>query len=395
MSDLINIIDDVVIYKRERSRIWQARIKLKNNRWKRITTGTKDVKEAKRIAIKLFYEAEFRHENKLPYFTKKFSAVADYTIEQMQEELANDTGKSVYRSYILAINNYLKPFFGKYNVDNITPKMLKSFESWRVFKMGKLPAASTITTQNSALNKVFDYATVQGWTNETLLPKLSNKGRKTEARPAFTLSEYRKLTELLPIWCKKPTRTRSKDMRELLRDYVFIMANTGIRHGTEASNLKWRHIDWYVNSNTEARYLRITVNGKTGMRQLIARENTEEHLMQIQSRFADLSGMTFDELLDEKVDEYVFRLPNGNRTDNLRQTFKKFMRETGLAVGSSSEKERTLYSLRHTYATFALMNGIGIHELARQMGTSVKMIEAHYSKITPEILAHKFAENHY
>ena len=35
---------------------------------------------------------------------------------------------------------------------------------------------------------------------------------------------------------------------------------------------------------------------------------------------------------------------------------------------------------------FRKMNGIGIHELARQMGTSVKMIEAHYSKITPEIL---------
>lgn len=37
------------------------------------------------------------------------------------------------------------------------------------------------------------------------------------------------------------------------------------------------------------------------------------------------------------------------------------------------------------------MNGIGMHELARKMGTSVKMIEAHYSKITPEIMADKFA----
>ena len=29
-------------------------------------------------------------------------------------------------------------------------------------------------------------------------------------------------------------RGKSRDMRYLLRDYVLILANTGIRHGTEA-----------------------------------------------------------------------------------------------------------------------------------------------------------------
>jgi integrase len=32
-----------------------------------------------------------------------------------------------------------------------------------------------------------------------------------------------------------------------LRDYVLILANTGMRHGTEAMNLKWRHIEWFIN----------------------------------------------------------------------------------------------------------------------------------------------------
>ena len=50
-----------------------------------------------------------------------------------------------------------------------------------------------------------------------------------------------------------------------------------------------------------------------------------------------------------------------------------------------------VFSLRHTYATLQLMDGRGIHELARQMGTSVAMIEQHYSKITPELMAHEFA----
>ncbi len=58
------------------------------------------------------------------------------------------------------------------------------------------------------------------------------------------------------------------------------------------------------------------------------------------------------------------------------------MRDSGL-LKDTSGKNRTLYSLRHTYATFALRAGISIHTIARQMGTSVLMLEKHYSKLTP------------
>lgn len=41
------------------------------------------------------------------------------------------------------------------------------------------------------------------------------------------------------------------------------------------------------------------------------------------------------------------------------------------------------YSLRHTYATLALTHDrVPIHTLATQMGTSVLMIERHYSHLT-------------
>ena len=39
---------------------------------------------------------------------------------------------------------------------------------------------------------------------------------------------------------------------------------------------------------------------------------------------------------------------------------------------------RTLYSLRHTYATMRI-NEVPIYQLAVNMGTSVKMIEEYYS----------------
>ncbi len=71
--------------------------------------------------------------------------------------------------------------------------------------------------------------------------------------------------------------------------------------------------------------------------------------------------------------------------------FTKFLYESGLAVAAGSDQRRTLYSFRHMYATFQILDGVGIHELARQMGTSVAMLEAHYSKLTPELMADTFA----
>jgi integrase len=67
------------------------------------------------------------------------------------------------------------------------------------------------------------------------------------------------------------------------------------------------------------------------------------------------------------------------------------MKDSGL-LKSISEQNRTLYSLRHTYATMELIAGTDIHTLARQMGTSVSMLERHYSKLVPSLKAQELAE---
>ena len=62
------------------------------------------------------------------------------------------------------------------------------------------------------------------------------------------------------------------------------------------------------------------------------------------------------------------------------------MINTGLLICQRTGQNRILYSFRHTYAKFALLNdGIDIHTLAIQMGTSIAMIERHYSHLTPRL----------
>ena len=121
-------------------------------------------------------------------------------------------------------------------------------------------------------------------------------------------------------------------------------------------------------------------------RDIICRSGTINYLKRIHERSQDIRHLTFDQLLRDRVDLPVFRLPDGSVTNNLRQTFRVFLNDTGLMTCPRTGQNRTLYSLRHTYATFALLNdGMDIHALAIQMGTSIGMIERHYSHLTPRL----------
>jgi integrase len=75
---------------------------------------------------------------------------------------------------------------------------------------------------------------------------------------------------------------------------------------------------------------------------------------------------------------FVFGGPRGGPFDvhNFRR------REWGPAIDSAGiEKPARLYDLRSTFASNALAAGITVYELARIMGTSVGMIEAHYGAL--------------
>jgi integrase len=90
------------------------------------------------------------------------------------------------------------------------------------------------------------------------------------------------------------------------------------------------------------------------------------------------------------VDKLVFRFANGDKPFEMNKVFRRLLIEMGL-VKSMENTDRTLYSLRHTYATKELLNGTNIHTLAKQMGTSVVMLERHYSKLTATMAAQQLA----
>jgi len=373
---------EVVLYKRGDSKRWQARFKLKDLKWHRVATKHVNIQFAAETACEAYDRARFLYDEKIPITSKRFDSVADIAVDEMEKQLKAGVGKSVYNDYISVIKKYLKPFFGAKAINTIGYEEIKKYSDWRTVQMKKPPVASTVTTHISAFNRVFDCAVERGWIAAAQVPKMKNNGEKGVAREAFSLSEYKSLTSFMPKWAQKGHTAKTREMRELLRDYVLILVNTGMRHGTETKDMKWRDIEW-ITKNKE-QYLQITVTGKVGKRQLIARHNTEDYLIRIQQRQSNIAHLEFDTLLKRKLNEDVFKLRSGETTANLSQTFNNLMRDSGLDADRDVKQRRSLYSLRHTYAHLALLKErMDVYTLAKQMGTSVKMIEQHYGHLQP------------
>jgi len=379
---------DVVLYKVNRSNKWHARFRARSGKWVRFSTKRGSYEDAKRIACDKYDEAKYRERLGYAMFVKRFDEMADYCVTEMRRDLANGTGKKVYTAYIAVIETYLKEYFGQMYLTSITHKDIKAFEEWRNEQLGRVPKVSTLLTFATAYTRIIETARAQGWISESVqIPKLGVVGERGVVRPAFTDTEVVKIRERLATWYTELTGYKM-EMRKLLRDLVDVLILTGMRQGTESMSLKWKSIAWYTENNV--RYLRIWVSGKTGGRWLIAKHECVDALKRLHANQKDIAHLSFDSLLEQNVDKLVFRFANGDKPFEMNKVFRRLLIEMGL-VKSMENTDRTLYSLRHTYATKELLNGTNIHTLARQMGTSVVMLERHYSKLTATMAAESLA----
>ena len=70
----------------------------------------------------------------------------------------------------------------------------------------------------------------------------------------------------------------------------------------------------------------------------------------------DICEVSFETTLTTRVPQLLFRFSTGYQPSSLNGTFRRLMRDTGLLKNEDGQN-RTLYSLRHTYATLALLEG--------------------------------------
>jgi integrase len=88
---------------------------------------------------------------------------------------------------------------------------------------------------------------------------------------------------------------------------------------------------------------------------------------------------------------YLFSRPSDGKVPNYSKPFKILLNDTGLLLDPETQQERVPYSLRHYFATQALLRGQPDHIVAKWMGTSPQMIDQHYSKVKLRMKAAELA----
>ena len=381
----VRLIDGkVTVYKRPQSHQWQCRFKLANNKWYSASTGTEELDQAKSQAIVLYETIKLKVDRGLAITTKTFKQIAKEEMLRMSRSAITKRDIRKYKDYVFIWEKYLIPFFGNYTIDNITVELVADFDAWRLAEMGKDARAMTKKHHAMAFTKIVNIAKESGYLpHSKVVPQLNIQGAKAKPRPAFTDEELERLYAFMPIWQKDVFHRHPGDVRVVCSAYVKFLVNTGIRHSTESMPLRWKHLQWHWMGTK--RYLRIWVNGKTGARYLIAKHEVIEVLEELM-RWQMLPYADLGAIIDARLDKRIFVLQSGEMPHLLENIFRHLMMKSGLQKDVSGQN-RTLYSLRHTYATKALASGVDIHTLAKQMGTSVVMIERHYSKLTPMLKA--------
>ena len=377
----VTIADGAIkLYLRDESKDprWQAHIKLNgDDKGIQRSTGERDLERAKHAALAILGELNHRISQNIPLRSKTFSEVAAIYLQEA-ERLYIEGRKSQGRYDIIrgTLRRYLLPYFGKRDITAIHRKDLMDYRVWRQNywlsgpgkdrgnKRGQIPSSATLKQEWSILRGVFDCGMRLSLVSPMVMHALKHEPARVNKRPGFTTEEFDRLCAFMEEWIAASDHPRVKRDRLNLRDYILILTNSGIRKG-EARSLRWRDISSYTNQHGE--WVTLNVSGKTGERLVVCQPGTEYYFNRLKKRGyqTDPDDLVFCHKDGKPIHDYI--------------GYYGLLKAVGLDYDGRGQK-RTVYSLRHTYATQRLENGTNVYWLKQNMGTSVAMIERHYGQ---------------
>lgn len=190
-------------------------------------------------------------------------------------------------------------------------------------------------------------------------------------RDTFTTKEYTGLTNYFKRYCSKKACESPVELREreIIRNYILILSNTGLRVG-ELKQLTWDDIKSFEVAKTEDGY-------EITLVRLVVRAETSKVRS---TREITVRGGEYFKRIKKLADE--------NDDSNLvvpylpPRIYQKNWYKLMEAIGISNHRERnvTYYSLRHYFITLMVNKDENVANIAKITGTSINHIENTYLK---------------
>ena len=406
----------VVVYRRSdvTKPVWQCRIKFPDQRYIRKSLKTRNKDTATKKAEKLYDELRFRHERGMPLqsygFADALESYFTWVDGQIKTEPDADKAKRLEKklSNQKKYSRYVKEYFGERQLDGITDGDIEQYKDWRKSywstgpgskmkfieyerggkkvrtkpPIGKLPSLSTLASEDALLRAVFDRAVRRGWITRDYVPEITTARPEKARRFGFSDVEVRKILQVADQRIEDAENEHHRYLRGMLRDFVGLMAFTGMRP-FEAMKLQWHDIEVFKTVSGKSA-TKIYVSGKNKERILVTRDDATNYVFNIDRRI-NMYRLSNDDGVHDQLEGYVFSQIDGTQI----KSFKKGLRALLEAAGARQDtrgKERDAYSFRHHYATQRLQRGVSVYSLAENMGTSVQVIEDHYGHLKPEMV---------
>lgn len=374
----------------QRNGIFQARVYRGERSYLYRSLKTRDLEQARKAATRLWHQFEFKSELGLPVNTYSMSKVINEYVamrEKDHEQAKRSDRQSARREgtseamlrQIKRVVKFWHKHCGKTPVEKIDNGVLQDFIAWRKDYYHSMPAQEV--PKNARLNPtdktlqweltlgkaILKYAQGRGYRGTKPLPTYTHQAEKKIVRPAFTSAEYLAVRKGIGSWIKEAPNEKWRQTRLLLRDYVRVLASSGMRVG-EANGLKWRDVVEFKDESGRLNVMFNVAKGKTGARPVIPSHACHRYIGELRERFPNA-----------KPNDLVFTMPSGQPIKTLIDQFQNVLKRVGLLHNSNGERY-TLYSLRHSYAVTQLRHGVPIYDIAKNMGTSVTIIEQYYGK---------------
>ena len=377
LEDIQELKNGLIIFRRTdvQHRNWYCRIKLpKEDKYKTVSLKTADINDAKERAFEQDAELRFKVKHELPVFNRTFAQVAQ-EFSDFQKGRSESGEITFHRWRVMAshIKTQLNPYVGTTQITLLGEDRWKTYPAWR-HKTGKGRSGGrvsdgTVRDEMATFRSIMNYAAMRSYIRDSQVFGGRLPISKTR-REEFTPEEYRKLHSFARSWLKDGPRAEHVWARTVAYNFILIMCNTGMRP-SEAKNLRWRDVS-AQSDKQERKFVRLSVRGKGKSRQLVAADSVALYFERIRA----ISKATGD-------DDFVFTTITGAAAKTLYYSLvEDLLIKSGLQMSSSGSR-RSTYCFRHTYATYRLTEGVDVYFLAKQMGTSVKMIEDHYGHVNP------------
>ena len=307
------------------------------------------------------------------------------------------------RSYLKVWSKYVRENLKMVDtpIENIPPDTTRGFGYW-ITKQDKDTyedrrwSSDYINSVISEVLRMYKEVGVRDkFISKSLVPEidfLKSQPSNQSKRDILSVDEYERLVLYLrtnEFLKSKGSSLLEQGRRSIFREFIGISYNTGMRP-SEILRLKWGDVSINITDTKENqkiyRILKVrSENSKTG-RMRSVNGPVGRRLERLKETYEKL-GFTCS------PDQYIFKNTHPKKKGEnvpyhnivFTKRLSEVLEETGLKEElDESGRTITLYSSRHFYTTLRLQNGLDIHLLSKQLGTSTNYIDRTYSHIQVE-----------